>query len=76
MNLVKLPARALETAKKLSTHVLDLNMADAIIAELEKAHYHIERNANPKILFLDVSLQLVKMIKFKTFPKGTQYIYN
>lgn len=74
--LVKLPARALETAKKLSTHVLDLNMADAIIAELEQAHYHIERNANPKILFLDVSLQLVKMIKFKTFPKGTQYIYN
>ncbi len=74
--LVKLPATALETAKKLSTHVLDLNMADAIIAELEKAHYHIERNANPKILFLDVSLQLVKIIKFKTFPKGTQYIYN
>lgn len=74
--LVKLPVRALETAKKLSTHVLDLNMADAIIAELEKAHYHIERNANPKILFLDVSLQLVKIIKFKTFPKGTQYIYN
>ncbi|MEQ7798349.1 hypothetical protein ABDJ41_00945 [Pedobacter sp. ASV1-7] len=74
--LVKLPVRALETAKKLSTHVLDLNMADAIIAELEKAHYHIERNANPKILFLDVSLQLVKIIKFKTFPKGTQHIYN
>nr|WP_121269932.1 hypothetical protein [Pedobacter schmidteae] len=74
--LVKLPARALETAKKLSVHVLDLNMADAIIAELEKAHYHIERNANPKILFLDVSLQLVKIIKFKTLPKGTQYIYS
>ncbi|TKC58131.1 hypothetical protein FBD94_19470 [Pedobacter hiemivivus] len=75
-DLVKLPVRALETAKKLSTHVLDLNMADAIISELEKAHYHIERNANPKILFLDVSLQLVKIIKFKTFPKGTQHIYN
>lgn len=74
--LVKLPLRVLETAKKLSTHVLDLNMADAIITELEKAHYHIERNANPKILFLDVSLQLVKIIKFKTFPKGTQHIYN
>jgi DNA polymerase-3 subunit delta' len=74
--LVKLPARALDTAQKLSTHVLDLNMADAIIAELEKAHYHIERNANPKILFLDVSLQLVKIIKFKSLPKGTQYIYN
>ncbi|WP_432713184.1 ATP-binding protein [Pedobacter sp.] len=74
--LVKLPPRALETAKKLSANVLDINMAAAIIAELEAAHYHIERNANPKILFLDVSLQLVKIIKFKTLPKGTQYIYN
>ena len=74
--LVKLPARTLDTAKKLSNHVLDLGMAETIIQELERAHYHIERNANPKILFLDVSLQLVKIIKFKTFPKGTQYIYN
>jgi DNA polymerase-3 subunit delta' len=74
--LVKLPPLALQTASKLSAHVLDLNMADAIISELEKAHYHVERNANPKILFLDVSLQLVKIIKFKTFPQGTQYIYN
>jgi DNA polymerase-3 subunit delta' len=73
---VKLPPLALQTAKKLSAHVLDLNMADAIISELERAHYHVERNANPKILFLDVSLQLVKIIKFKTFPQGTQYIYN
>ncbi|MCD0487387.1 hypothetical protein LPB86_04045 [Pedobacter sp. MC2016-14] len=74
--LVKLPERTLDTAKKLSTHVLNLNMAAALIEELEKAHYHIERNANPKILFLDVSLQLVKTIKFKSLPKGTQYIYN
>ncbi|MDO7743317.1 MAG: hypothetical protein MUP99_06065, partial [Pedobacter sp.] len=74
--LVKLPARTLDTAQKLSKHVLNLNMSSAIIAELEQAHYHIERNANPKILFLDVSLQLVKIIKFKTLPKGTQYIYN
>jgi len=74
--LVKLPPLTLETAKKLSENVLTLPMAEAIIAELEKAHYHIERNANPKILFLDVSLQLVKIIKFKTLPQGTQYIYN
>jgi len=74
--LVKLPPSILDTAKKLSAHVLDLNMAEAIISEMEQAHYHIERNANPKILFLDVSLQLVKIIKFKTLPKGTQYIYN
>jgi DNA polymerase-3 subunit delta' len=74
--LVKLPPSTLDTAKKLSAHVLDLNMAEAIISEMEQAHYHIERNANPKILFLDVSLQLVKIIKFKTLPKGTQYIYS
>lgn len=75
-DLVKLPPLTLDTAKKLTTHVLSLPMAEAIIGELEKAHYHIERNANPKILFLDVSLQLVKIIKFKTLPQGTQYIYN
>jgi DNA polymerase-3 subunit delta' len=74
--LVKLPASAMDTARKLSAHVLTLTMAETIITELETAHYHVERNANPKILFLDVSLQLVKIIKFKTFPKGTQHIYN
>jgi len=73
--LVKLPPQHFEVAKKL-TGVLNLAMVEAIINELEKAHYHIERNANPKILFLDVSLQLVKIIKFKTLPKGTQYIYT
>lgn len=75
-DLVKLPQQTLEVAVKLSTNVLDLAMVEALIIELEKAHYHIERNANPKILFLDVSLQLIKIIKFKTFPKGAQYIYN
>lgn len=74
--LVKLPPQHFEVAKKLSTHVLNMAMIEALINELEKAHYHIERNANPKILFLDVSLQLVKIIKFKTLPKGTQYIYT
>ncbi|WP_207429293.1 ATP-binding protein [Pedobacter sp. SYSU D00535] len=50
--------------------------AEAIINELEKAHYHIERNANAKILFLDVSLQFIKILKYNTLPKGTQYILN
>lgn len=75
-DLVKLPPQILETALKLSTNVLNLAMTEALINELEQAHYHIERNANPKILFLDVSLQLVKIIKFKSLPAGTQYIYN
>lgn len=37
------------------------------VAQYEKlftdAIYHIERNANPKVLFLDMSLKLVKLIK-------------
>lgn len=54
---------------------IDLQKAEALFAELEKAYYHIERNANPKILFLDVSLLFVRILKFNSFPKGTQYIY-
>ncbi len=48
---------------------------EALFNEFEKAHYHVERNANPKILFLDVSLRFVKILKFNSLPSGTQYIY-
>jgi len=72
-NLVHLPAKELETAQKM-TNVLDINKAQYISAELEKAHYHVERNANPKILFLDVSLQIIKILNLKTIPSGSQYI--
>ncbi|HEY1025836.1 MAG TPA: hypothetical protein VGE26_11770, partial [Sphingobacteriaceae bacterium] len=58
------------------SRVMDMAKADTIIAELEKAHYHIERNANPKILFLDVSLQFVNILKYNTIPRGTQHIYS
>jgi DNA polymerase-3 subunit delta' len=71
--LVHLPAGELETAQKM-TNVMNTAMAQAISMELEKAHYHVERNANPKILFLDVSLQIIKILNFKTLPQGTHYI--
>jgi DNA polymerase-3 subunit delta' len=71
--LIHLPAKELEFISKFST-ILNLAKAEAIANELEKAHYHIERNANPKILFLDVSLNLVKILKFNTLPAGTQHI--
>lgn len=67
-SLVHLPAQELETAQKM-TNVMGLDAASAIITELEKAHYHIERNANPKILFLDVSLQIIKVLNFKTIAR-------
>lgn len=71
--LVHLPQAEMELAQKMAKAIA-IAPAEAISAELEKAHYHIERNANPKILFLDVSLQIIKILVFKTLPKGTQYI--
>jgi len=73
-SLVHLPAAELETAQKM-TNVMIVDEAAAIIAELEKAHYHVERNGNPKILFLDVSLQIIKILSFKTIrAERTQYM--
>jgi DNA polymerase-3 subunit delta' len=39
---------------------LDISVSnfENLVEELEKALYHLERNSNPKILFLDVSLRL------------------
>ncbi|SKB73733.1 DNA polymerase III subunit [Daejeonella lutea] len=71
--LVHLPSSELDFVTNFSRH-LDLARAEALINEMDKAYYHIERNANPKILFLDVSLQFVKILKFNTLPAGTQYI--
>lgn len=73
--LIHLPEKELEFISKFS-QILNLAKAEAIADDMEKAHYHIERNANPKILFLDVSLNLVKILKFNSLPlaSGTQHI--
>lgn len=73
--MVHLPAQELDTARKMSK-VMNIAQSEAIIDELEKAHYHIERNANPKILFLDVSLQIIKILHLKIVPPGNHYIPN
>jgi len=75
-SLVHLPAHELETAQKMA-NVMIVEEAEAIVAELEKAHYHVERNGNPKILFLDVSLQIIKILSFKIIRQGrSQYMPN
>jgi len=75
-SLVHLPAGELETAQKMA-NVMIVEEAEAIVAELEKAHYHVERNGNPKILFLDVSLQIIKILSFKIIRQGrSQYMPN
>jgi len=71
--LVFLPEVEKDFAQKFSSRYEYAQM-EAVVAEFEKASYHIERNANPKILFLDVSLQIVLYLRYQTLPKGTQYI--
>ncbi|MDR3697091.1 DNA polymerase III subunit [Mucilaginibacter sp.] len=68
-NLVHLPPSELETAQRMAK-AMSIPLAQGIINELEKAHYHIERNANPKILFLDVSLQIIKLISLTIRQKA------
>ncbi|MBX9850165.1 MAG: DNA polymerase III subunit delta [Cytophagaceae bacterium] len=43
--------------------VLNEPKVEAIAEQLNQAHYHIERNANPKITFLDVSLYISGVLK-------------
>ena len=74
-SLVHLPPTELETAQKM-TRVMDIEQARGIITELEKAHYHVERNANPKILFLDVSLQIIKILNLTIRQGRTPYTPN
>lgn len=44
-----------------------INAANArlIAGEINTAQYHIERNGNPKIIFLDTALKIVKLLKMK-----------
>jgi DNA polymerase-3 subunit delta' len=37
--------------------------AEGIRIELETAHLHVERNANPKILFIDLSYRLMDLLR-------------
>jgi DNA polymerase-3 subunit delta' len=48
---------------KFSNAVLNDDKLTKIYTALNEAHYHIERNANAKILFLDLGFNLAKIIK-------------
>src|SRR5690606_30494041 len=47
------------------SRVIHANNVALLTNELNQAHYHIERNANPKMVFVDVSLALAKYLKMK-----------
>lgn len=43
--------------------ILEMDQVEAIVGLLDKCSLHVERNAHPKILFLDVSIQINHIIK-------------
>ncbi|SEL78249.1 DNA polymerase III subunit [Parapedobacter koreensis] len=73
--LVHLPGSELDFAQKFSKHY-QLTQIEQAIGLFEEAYYHIERNANPKILFLDLSLQLVLIYKYQTFRQLADSTYS
>lgn len=62
--LVLLQGREQSLVQKFSENYRREQLGSAIEL-LEKTHYKVERNANPKILFLDLSLQLVLIFKYQ-----------
>lgn len=61
---VRLQQQELTTAKNL-TKVIAFHQIEAITQLLTDYSYYIERNANPKILFLDASIRMNKILRKK-----------
>ncbi|UOG74104.1 DNA polymerase III subunit delta [Hymenobacter tibetensis] len=57
-----LPAAEQQFINGFSRFVTPRN-ADPLARELNEAHYHIERNANPRMVFVDVSLRVAELLK-------------
>lgn len=43
--------------------VMDAEKAEKISSKINDAHYHLERNGSAKMIFLDLSLQIARIIK-------------
>jgi len=61
---VRLQPEELQTAQKLTT-VIAFDQITLIAQLFDDCSYHVERNANPKVLFLDASIQMHHIIKRK-----------
>jgi len=66
---VRLLAKEMETAKRM-TKVLHLQQIDVLTKLFNDCSYYIERNANPKVLFLDASIQIHKILKYGVATVG------
>jgi DNA polymerase III subunit delta' len=61
-NLVRLEGKELEFVEKFGK-ALNQNAIEFITQEMSETYYHIERNASAKIVFMDLSLRIAKVIK-------------
>ncbi|MBC6606430.1 DNA polymerase III subunit delta [Hymenobacter sp. BT188] len=57
-----LPAAEQQFVTRFSRFVHPGN-AESITTELNDAHYHVERNANPRMVFVDTSLRIAELLK-------------
>ena len=60
--MVRLDGAELEFSQKFSPFIHQ-NNCEQFVNELNDAYFHIERNANPKILFLDLSFRISKLLR-------------
>ena len=63
-DLVKLEDEELDFTTKFSPFINQANIQQ-FTKEFDEALFHIERNANPSILFLDLSLKSMRLLKVK-----------
>ncbi len=61
-DLVRVSSEELEFINKFYPFINERN-SSLIAEELDKAIYHIERNANPNVLFMDLSLKFAKWLR-------------
>jgi DNA polymerase-3 subunit delta' len=62
--MVRLSSQELESFRKFAPFV-NRNNADEFVEEINKAHFHLERNANAKILFADLSFAMHRLLQVK-----------
>lgn len=58
----RLPPNEMETAQRL-VKVVELDQLELLARLFNEVSYYVERNANPKILFLDTSIQMNQIFK-------------
>lgn len=72
-NLLRISGDELDFVQKFANIITTAN-APQMIKELELASFHVERNANPKILFFDLSLTFCRFIRIK--EEGLAFLLN